>query len=525
MRIIQSAWACNKSNLLTSNSGWLSPEYNLMSWSLSCLQLKQHYPELVLYTDSVSAKVLIDTLKLPYSDVVCNLDSLNSYHPQLWALPKIASYSQQEKPFLHVDGDVFIWKKFEDNLLKGSLIAQNIETATEYYEKIMVSLESALNYFPDEILNERKSNKPILAFNAGIFGGSDISFFKEYTSKAFNFVDKNILSLSKINVSNFNIFFEQYLFYCLAKKYHKKVNVLLSETIGDNQYKGFGDFARVPYEKQYLHLLGSYKRNDFVCKQMASRLRQDYPEYYYRIIQLFKKNNLILFKDYYDLENTTEKSLVSRYKYLKNYFTYIEKQESIKLIRFDSKKDLKKELRDLKLTKNQFVDFEIFNSKILSIIKTDFALISRDYLYARDCNSGFYFQYLFEDFHDIYNKKLVSSNKYKIIESKYNWNSFIEKQKIKKEDQIVLLEESETAIHTLIVPECDQDRFSMVDIDSLDMLILEILESTKTIQNLFDELKKYFNPDELKESNTKFEKLIFGRIKLGLHIKSIIVEY
>lgn len=45
MRIIQSAWTCNQSNLLTSNSGWLSPKYNLMSWALSCLQLKQYYPE------------------------------------------------------------------------------------------------------------------------------------------------------------------------------------------------------------------------------------------------------------------------------------------------------------------------------------------------------------------------------------------------------------------------------------------------------------------------------------------------
>lgn len=61
------------------------------------------------------------------------------------------------------------------------------------------------------------------------------------------------------------------------------------------------------YYPEYLHLLGSYKRNDFVCKQMANRLRQDYPEYYYRIIELFKKNKVPLIKDYYDLENTSEK--------------------------------------------------------------------------------------------------------------------------------------------------------------------------------------------------------------------------
>lgn len=525
MRIIQSAWACNKSNLLTSNSGWLSPEYHLMSWTLSCLQLKEYYPELVLYCDRVSAKILIDTLQLPYSEVVCNLDSLNIYHPQLWALPKIAAYSQQEKPFLHVDGDVFIWKRFDDELLSGNLIAQNIEAATVYYEEIMLSLESALNYFPQEILNERKSKKPILAYNAGIFGGSDISFFQEYTAKAFEFVGKNTLNLSRINISNFNIFFEQYLFYCLVKKNKKKVNVLFPEIIGDNQYKGFGDFARVPYEKHYLHLLGSYKRNEFVCKQMANRLRQDYPEYYYRIIELFKKNKLPLFKDYYDLERTEEKQLVSRYNNLKNNFLEIKKQECIKLLKFESKRDLKKELENHVLNKEEFIDFEIFSAKINSIMKKDFALISRDYLYARDCNSSFYLQYLFGNVDEIYVKKLIRNDNYKIIESKYNWGSFIEKQKVKKEGEIIKPEKSETSISTIIIPECDQNKFSIAYVDDLDMLILEILGCTKTIQELFDELRKHFDSKEVEQSSLEFTELIFGRIKLGLHIKSIKVEF
>jgi len=520
MRIIQSAWACNKPNLLTTSLGWLSPEYNLMSWTLSCLQLKKYFPELILYCDSVSAKMLIDTLQLPYSDVVCNLDSLNIYHPQLWALPKISAYSQQEKPFLHVDGDVFIWEKFDDRLLKGNLIAQNMEEATNYYEKIMISLESSLNYFPDEIKNERKLKKKILAYNAGIFGGSDISFFREYTEKAFDFVGKNILNLSKINVSNFNIFFEQYLFYCLAKKYGKKVEVLISKKIGDNQYKGFGDFGKVPYEKHYLHLLGSYKRNDFVCKQMAGRLRQDYPEYYYRIINLFKTNKLHLFKDYYHLENTTQKFLLDRYNFLIKEKSKL-KKETLESLNFNFKRDLKKEIGNIKLNKEQFIDFEIFNKKIDAIVKKDFVLFSRDYLYARDCKANSYFQDLFENSSQIYSKVLVSDKDFHLIESKYNWSSFIEKQKVKDENEIVVLEESETSFSALVIPECDQDRFSLVYVDSLDLLILDILKNKKSVRELLEELKKYFDKNELKENIGEFEELIFGRIKLGFHTKLI----
>ena len=219
-----------------------------------------------MYCDNSSKKILIDILQLPYDNVICNLDKLNTYHSQLWALPKIYAYSQQKSPFLHVDGDVFVWQKFDENLLTSNLIAQNVEAATIYYDTIMKSLESSLIYFPNEIIVERKQRNPILAYNAGIFGGKDINFFREYTKKAFEFVDKNNMNLSKIDVTNFNIFFEQYLFYCLAKSKKKIVNVLIPEIIGDNQYKAFGDFSRVPYEKKYLHLIETYIKNLFVIK-------------------------------------------------------------------------------------------------------------------------------------------------------------------------------------------------------------------------------------------------------------------
>lgn len=155
MRFIQSFWSCNQSNLMYFPAGWVSPEYNLMSWALSCLQLRKYYKEVTLYADSTAANMLIDTLALPYTNVVCDLDKLNNYNTQLWALPKLHAYANQESPFLHVDGDVFIWERFDEKLLCGSLIAQNEEAATDYYERILESLESELSYFPPEIVAER----------------------------------------------------------------------------------------------------------------------------------------------------------------------------------------------------------------------------------------------------------------------------------------------------------------------------------------------------------------------------------
>jgi hypothetical protein len=530
MRIIQSSWSCNQKSLLTSNSGWLAPEYNLMAWTLSCLQLKQYYPDVVLYCDSVSAKTLIDSLELPYSEVISSLDVLNSYHSQLWALPKIYAYSQQEKPFLHVDGDVFIWKKFEDDLMNSGLIAQNTESATNYYETIMLSLEDNLSYFPKEIKIERESKRPILAYNAGIFGGSNIPFLKEYTAKAFEFVDKNESNLSKINVTNFNIFFEQYLFYCMAKHQNQNVGVLIPEVIKDNQYMGFGDFTKVPYEKNFLHLLGTYKKSEFVSNQLANKLREDYPDYYYRITELFKKQQAPLFKDYY-YDNYSQKDLVSRANALKIcYATNNIKKEvnSIDKLRWSNSvtldyligKNNKKVLDDLQLK-----DLDLFCQKINSITRSKFSLIATDYLYARDLNVNKYFQYLFEDVKNIYSKKLIADDTIEIIESNYNWSIFLERKNSNELNRDTALGKNPSKASMVIVPECDRNGFSIGNVDNLDLVLLKVLEKTKTVQELLGELKGHFDETELNKSKREFEKLIFGRIKLGLHIKSIRVIF
>ncbi len=537
MKIVQSSWSCNQTNLLRFNAGWYSPEYNLMGWALSCLQLKKYYPEVVLYADSVAAEILIDTLQLPYTEVVCNLDKLNIVHPQLWALPKIHSYSQQDTPFLHVDGDVFIWKPFDYNLLKKELITQNLEVSTDYYETHMKALEAKLIYFPPEIIAERKRTNPIYAYNAGIFGGSDIPFFQEYTQKAIEFVKKNENVLSKINVGGFNIFFEQYLFYVLVKKYKKKVGVLFEEVIGDNEYIGFGDFIEVPHNKQYLHLLGVFKRDKAVCEQMADRLRLDYPEYYYRIIDLFKKKQIPLKKDYYYfINNPSEEVLTKRYTLLKTSF---KKNELSVLINPKVEKNSKlevssnlmemvtikiehieKKLQNQKFSLELREDIRLFENKLDILLKQKFIHYSREYLYARDLNCIQYFQVVFEDPKIGFDIKLVTDPILEIIECKYNWNevyqSYIDETIINSK-----LNLEASTIYTGIIPECDLQGYSLINMDDLDLLLIQTLKNPFTVNELLNKVKQAFDPTDLENSLVEFEMLISGRIKRLLQTKII----
>jgi hypothetical protein len=541
MKIIQSFWSCRQDNLLLFKAGWLAPEYNLMSWALSCLQLKKFHSEVSLYADSVSAKMLVDTLQLPYSSVSCSLDELNGYHHQLWALPKIFTYSKQESPFLHVDGDVYVWKRFDQRLLNGELIAQNEEAATLYYENVMRLLENHLDYFPTEIIEHRESKMPIHAYNAGIMGGSNIQFFREYTMEAFHFIKRNLSKLSKIEVTHFNVFFEQYLFYCFAKKLNIRVEVLIESVIGDNEYRGYGDFTEVPYNKTYLHLLGGYKKHSEVCDQMASRLRLDYPEYYYRIISLFRTRSVPLFKNYFWFESDlSEKNLLERHNSLRNLFCQNRLQiklsrdkvsENINSIIFWSsmvKSVVQSELSEMRAngvlhSESVANDLAKFEDNLLTLNKEKLYNLSKAYLYARDLMSSAYPEYIFCNPATTYEKIIFTDELVTIIESQFNWADVrgdISSVRFLIKGMLDTSSEDQQK-YTLVVPECDEAGYSLTSIDELDYLLLHSINEPKSIGDLLEQMKSAFDKDDLSSSVSEFEKLIFGRIKNGLVNKSI----
>ena len=63
----------------------------------------------------------------------------------------------------------------------------------------------------------------------------------------------------------------------------------------------------------------------------------------------------------------------------------------------------------------------------------------------------------------------------------------------------------------------------MITLDNNRNFIEELTDESKFKQatELLTELKAYFDEDELSKSQIEFEALIFGRIKMGIHVKSI----
>ena len=293
MRIVQTFWTAGQDPQKHAFS-WLHPEYNLMSWALSCLSLREHYDEVALYTDSEGKRILIDELHLPYTEVNVIYDDFPCL-PQHWALAKIKTYSLQTRPFLHVDGDVYVPKPFSEEILQAPLIAQNREIGTGYYRKMMDRILSYPSIRLPEFVEERLEEETVASYNMGIFGGSDLDFIHRYCEEAFQFINENRMNDPECRHSRVwcNILFEQIFLAVMADRENRDVASVLGRPMRDEGYTGkeFCDLLHFE-EKQFFHILGGHKRNSGICEMLARTLFAISSERFLHLVQMFPTLNI-----------------------------------------------------------------------------------------------------------------------------------------------------------------------------------------------------------------------------------------
>ncbi|SFW66192.1 hypothetical protein SAMN02927921_03094 [Sinomicrobium oceani] len=490
MRIVQSLWSGSK-NLLTNNFGWHSPQYHVMAWTLSCLRLKEYYKDLYLYTDTHGYNILIDYLKLPYKGVEVCYDTINHYHESLWALPKIMTYASQEESFIHVDGDVFIWERFPEHLEAGDLIAQNIERGTDYYKQMMTHLEKDLKYIPDFLIDNLKKES-ITSYNAGILGGSDITFIKEYTKEAIKFINHN--QREGFNPSiNFNILFEQILFASLTGSEEKKVTTLFSETFKDSGYSSsrFADFSAVPFNLKYLHIIGTKKREQEICELLSRILLKEYPDFFYKIVSLFRHEHVNFEKKIsFFLTRTYETSNVPVPAHKNESLCKSDQLDTINKCSYSNSKEVNSFADTLKELKQKWGDIK--NQKLLDgeLAATDFY----SYFYLKKEQQA---------------ETLVQKNCYlEILEESFGWDKAV-KEAINPD----LLGDEVENFGLAYVPRLFFEGYKEVVISELDYNILILLEEPHCINDIVLYLEKCFPPGKGKSNYDIIYNLTLHHLK------------
>ena len=191
-------------------------------------------------------------MNLPFDEVNLALNNLPTLNKNLWAYAKIYAFSLQTEPFIYNDYDVFLFEKINPY---PSIIVQSIEgfdstLLSDLFNSYINKLITA-NY-SSTIFAERDENVAY-GYNLGIFGGTDISFIKDYCDEA-----KNIAEHINQNVEHitpqFSKLYEQWAIAIIAGYYNKTITPYLINK-SDSVAKGYTHLMERKGDKMITYLI------------------------------------------------------------------------------------------------------------------------------------------------------------------------------------------------------------------------------------------------------------------------------
>lgn len=479
LKIVQTFWnSKNNENPVLNSGGFVCPEIHWMAWALSCLQLRKFYPDVELHTNQLGKEILVDILGLPYTQVHLSLenDFMQNLHPKMWAYAKIHTYSKQTEPFLHVDGDVFIWKAFDEKLLSSGLIAQNIEDNLDVYHQCLKSIKENHNILVPEWVKHNENHPK--AYNAGILGGHNLNFLKKYTNLAFEFYNNNKLEeLEKLD-KNINILPEQYLFYALASQFEEEVALYTSKKITRPQdFMDFVNIGSVPLEVSYIHTLSTTKKMEHICNFISYVLKKEHPEYWHKIISYFQENELV--SEYFKRQIIIDRGEI----HIPSNFetdaeTFKQSREIAKILKLD----YKSESDNLILKDVYSFEKEIFEFRSRNFIKHNFKITPWS-TYEKDINP--FYKKNFKDY------CVFVTPHHKIFTSKFNWDS----GNVYVSDKLNVINKLDNSIN-LIFSDLYYYSTHRISLNDTLLYILETLkEKPRNIKELINEFSNTINED------------------------------
>jgi hypothetical protein len=231
---------------------------------LSVLTALKNYGNITLITTEKGKKFLGD---LPYTNIELFEDEIPIDYNRIWGMSKLFAYKQickKNEPFLHIDYDVFLFKKLPSEIESGWVICQSIEDenlVSDYYE---------IPKFEKNCKNKHIYDLNIkYACNTGVFGGNHFKSIEFYLEQAFNLLfdeeNKNYW-LSNTIYDNYWIYtsmIEQFWLAQCLNFLKIKPTLLIHE---------FPCYERCEY-LGYTHLM-SFKKNDYIQDKIKNKIRQ-----------------------------------------------------------------------------------------------------------------------------------------------------------------------------------------------------------------------------------------------------------
>jgi hypothetical protein len=275
---------------------WREPVHHLLAWGLSLRLARRHYPETVLVTDRVGRALLVDRLGLDFTHVSTELERLREADHGWWALGKLVAYGLQDRPFVHLDTDVFLWKPLPPRLRSAELFSQCPEDHSLEEWCSPREVEAVFARHDVELPAEwewarSRCTDGFREENCGILGGTHTDFIRYYANLAVGLALDRSYACAWQDLSDksgYNMLIEQFLL-AACVDYHRFHpdspfhNVRLA-----NLFSSFGESFNPDATGRagFTHLMGNAKTNFHVTQRLEKRVEREDREFYQRCVNL-----------------------------------------------------------------------------------------------------------------------------------------------------------------------------------------------------------------------------------------------
>lgn len=271
---------------------------NFYTYLLSALLVKRMGYQIELFCDEKAFEIYS---AIPYDKIhVINFD-MDGIDSKFWIWGKIKTQSLINEPYIHIDGDVLLFKDIiGNNLIDGKYVAavQSVENELTIGDTLFQDLYvKSSNPFLKTKNGIDWQKYGFWAYNCGVVGFSDMKLKQEYTDKV-----KEILYLAS-NDDNFKYNRLKYegmfllaeqtlLYYILHENNVKPFEIIPYEEIIKHGFERDHWYSVLPTQIGYCHLLGYSKYKKNIINGIKIKIARKFPEYLSIIENFEKKYNM-----------------------------------------------------------------------------------------------------------------------------------------------------------------------------------------------------------------------------------------
>jgi len=227
-------------------------EYHILSWTLSCLQLRKHYENVKLITNAEGKELLIDHLCLPYTEwEIIPDEALNECYSFLLVL------GARSQPFILVDKNVFLWSRLNVSEVNQGVCGFFYTRNDEDCFRSICAVQKRNIFVPSFVEDSINVSKGLYSFDTSVVGFTDMELYAACRNEMIDFIKLNKRALQNIDVHLIRVYLNNYFLFRYARAQNKLQDAFIEDTSENSQLSYYQIFelkgrkAKVSYVPKY----------------------------------------------------------------------------------------------------------------------------------------------------------------------------------------------------------------------------------------------------------------------------------